>query len=405
MTDIANLRSKEAVLVDDPDKTTTSAKANGQNRDAYIRRFKDRLPSPAVDMDLDKDDASKATSHGDPKGVGNIQLVPVEELPLEDSRAHAHQNPNGFVRNDSTTASSSRFSEQDYDPEDDMYDSHTTQSMHESGDSTQVPSKFSRFLEKGYQNKCLEQAASLVASEEPYVDRLQQFRLQDVDRDNEFMVRTHNVPFLDAADISKRLYEEIKDLRIANRDLRLENTRLASTISTPYTVQNVEKTEQSLDEMQQKLAAADVRAQAAERSLWKSRVAMSKSPFVTVLVDGSSYPFSERRLFNGHAGGMQLANDLLGNLKAYVASVEEGNDWDVIVRMYVDLGGLASTTIDTNYIKAFAHGFTQKYSFFDLIDIGEEQRVLKSKISGKFDDDIALSVVLNLPLRLVSPCR
>ncbi|KAG8532860.1 uncharacterized protein KY384_002738 [Bacidia gigantensis] len=187
---------------------------------------------------------------------------------------------------------------------------------------------------------------------------LERFHQYDTDRDNEFF---------SILDGMERLELQNSKLQKNNRELRLENTRLntdnARADGKLSATDNISPTPTQ--------GSYQERAQVAERRLWEVQQQISRNPFAFVLIDGSGYNFLPRILV-GRRGGLHTAEKLKGELMEYLCqSSNEGKDWTLIVRIYVNLQQVCrSTKTAIETVRDFVYGFNEPYPGFDIIDTG-----------------------------------
>ena len=102
--------------------------------------------------------------------------------------------------------------------------------------------------------------------------------------------------------------------------------------------------------------------------------------------------FNQRYLAEGEAGGREAAAKLSEHLRSYCQSSIKNMppDFKVIVRIYVNLKGLADTCYKTGLIDSpatmnhFAYGFTGSKILYDVVDVGIGKERADSKIAGEF---------------------
>ena len=102
--------------------------------------------------------------------------------------------------------------------------------------------------------------------------------------------------------------------------------------------------------------------------------------------------FNQKYLAEGEAGGREAAAKLSEHLRSYCHSSIQNMppDFKVIVRIYVNLKGLADTCYKTGLIDSpatmnhFAYGFTGSKILYDVVDVGIGKERADSKIAGEF---------------------
>jgi len=116
-----------------------------------------------------------------------------------------------------------------------------------------------------------------------------------------------------------------------------------------------------------------------------------QNPFVLVLIDGNELIFHSHLLSQGDQGGRLAARNLFQQVNEYAfATVADlPINIKVVARVYVDLEELCSLCLRAGLInhgsqvKAFARGFCQDKSLFDIIDVGMKgHAVVFDKMEG-----------------------
>ncbi|KAL8785536.1 MAG: hypothetical protein Q9195_008608 [Heterodermia aff. obscurata] len=119
-----------------------------------------------------------------------------------------------------------------------------------------------------------------------------------------------------------------------------------------------------------------------------------KCEYAVVLVDGDGYQFPDHLLREGFRGGMQAAAHLRSQTEVYLQGILGVDRLDTIVRVYVNRGDLYSVyrslgvLNDINVLQRFMSGFLQFHAFFDVIDVGQEDKVVKHKLKGTWNSTI-----------------
>ena len=118
----------------------------------------------------------------------------------------------------------------------------------------------------------------------------------------------------------------------------------------------------------------------------------NRGAFMMVLLDGDGMIFNDRYLKAGEAGGREAASTLSERLRKYFeASMEDVPvDYKVIVRVYVNLNGLADACYRDGMLdnpvtlEDFAKGFTGSKILYDMVDVGAGKERADSKIAGQY---------------------
>ena len=114
---------------------------------------------------------------------------------------------------------------------------------------------------------------------------------------------------------------------------------------------------------------------------------VSSAPFALVLLDGDGYIFDERLLQKGVEGGENAAYYLQNYVERHLRSKKTqdvsldkfkgANNWRIMVKIYLNLEGLARTLTSTgciagsNVIRDFAIGLTRSRPLFEVVDVGQ----------------------------------
>lgn len=127
---------------------------------------------------------------------------------------------------------------------------------------------------------------------------------------------------------SRSLKSKIKILK----DLSNQNRQLE---------QNVEKLKSDVESQRRNGEALEKKAIVAEKQLREMKTEPA-NPFGLVLIDGDGYIFEEELLRGGSNGGAIAAQRLLEQIQGYFQKVNRSaNQWKIMVRIFVDLEGLA----------------------------------------------------------------
>lgn len=122
------------------------------------------------------------------------------------------------------------------------------------------------------------------------------------------------------------------------------------------------------------------------------------NPFAIVLVDGDGYVFPDDLLYQGTSGGEEAAQKLLTEVTKYLERYKGGKDWKLIVRIFVNLEGLArkcqqfDIVRQSNTLREFAAGFAQSQPLFDFVDVGYGKERADHKLRGE-----PITLLLHIP--------
>lgn len=114
------------------------------------------------------------------------------------------------------------------------------------------------------------------------------------------------------------------------------------------------------------------------------------------LLTPTQLQFRENLLQEGLIGGAEAAYHLHNEIKTYLQNYEGSKQWQIIVRVYVDLEALFQSLNERGYhfsksvLFQFSRGFTQHQPLFDFIDVGRGCERVGIKIEGKTHDEGSL---------------
>lgn len=145
-------------------------------------------------------------------------------------------------------------------------------------------------------------------------------------------------------------------------------------------------------------ATGDLEDQNAIRRDWKRRAeaaenAISKNPFILVLIDGDGYIFQESYLKDAESGGRDAAHRLLSEVKDCVKAAgvqSSSSDHHVMVNVYANKRGLTGALLDAgtishpNDLEEFFCKFTQSQSHFHFLDCGPGKERVDAKIRDTY---------------------
>ena len=133
--------------------------------------------------------------------------------------------------------------------------------------------------------------------------------------------------------------------------------------------------------------AAEAKLATAQGELVHVRAAGSRTPFAVVLIDGDGYIFDERLIQQGTSGGEKAGHHILRNIHHHFqsqqalggshAKFDDAINWRVVVKIYINIEGLAKTLYKggriANYglMRDFAIGLTQSHPLIDVVDVGK----------------------------------
>ena len=93
----------------------------------------------------------------------------------------------------------------------------------------------------------------------------------------------------------------------------------------------------------------------------------------------------------GKEGGFETANRLHKEVSSYLQQFSEAKDWEIMVYLYMDVGGLLARCagndipLSDNCVRGFMLGFAQGQPLFTITDVGRGQDGPLSKVEGVFD--------------------
>ena len=153
-------------------------------------------------------------------------------------------------------------------------------------------------------------------------------------------------------------------------------------------------TQLHLENMDMKRALDDsvpggnLRAEAAERSLFEIRKALGKTPYACVLIDGRGYKIHEDLLQSGKKGGAEAADRMRIEVSNNLQQFGDAKDWDIMVHLYIDIEDLlarcvsADIPLSDNEVRSFMLGFTQAQPLFTIMDVGHDLQKMSQKVEG-----------------------
>ena len=99
----------------------------------------------------------------------------------------------------------------------------------------------------------------------------------------------------------------------------------------------------------------------------------------------------EDLLQRGKEGGFEAANRLHKEVSSYLQQFSEAKDWEIMVHIYVDVGGLLARCVSNDIllsdhcVRGFMLGFAQAQPLFTITDVGRGQDGSLPKVEGVFD--------------------
>ncbi|KAJ4361218.1 hypothetical protein N0V95_002101 [Ascochyta clinopodiicola] len=106
-------------------------------------------------------------------------------------------------------------------------------------------------------------------------------------------------------------------------------------------------------------------------------------PYVMVLIDAHSHMFQGNLLSESTNGGSKAAKMMKDQVGQYITSLSPGvGICRIVVRVYANLKGLDAVEEASRTFAGFAAGFSREDSFFDFVDVGD-QNIVRAKIVGK----------------------
>jgi len=176
------------------------------------------------------------------------------------------------------------------------------------------------------------------------------------------------------------------------QELIYENRKLKKSVKLTEGLENqVEDLTESLKRKIENYEEKKERLRVAEESA-------AANPFAVVLVDGDGYVFPDDLLCQGTSGGEEAAQRLLTEATKYLERYKGAKDWKLIVRIFVNLEGLArkcqqfDIITQSNTLRDFATGFAQSQPLFDFVDVGYGKERADHKIRGE-----PIAPLLNIP--------
>lgn len=167
------------------------------------------------------------------------------------------------------------------------------------------------------------------------------------------------------------------------QDLVLENRTLKKKVKT------IESLEKKVEDLTESLAGRIKHYEEKKERLRVAEENAAANPFAVMLVDGDGYIFPDDLLCKGTSGGEEAAQRLLNEVSKYLERYKGAKDWKLIVRVFVNLEGLARKcqSFDIigqpNALRDFAAGFAQSQPFFDFVDVGYGKERADHKLRGE----------------------
>ena len=99
----------------------------------------------------------------------------------------------------------------------------------------------------------------------------------------------------------------------------------------------------------------------------------------------------EDLLLLGKEGGFEAANRLHKEVSSYLQQFSEAKGWEIMVHLYVDVGGLLARSISNDIqlsdscVRGFMLGFAQAQPLCTIMDVGRGQDGSLPKVEGMFD--------------------
>ena len=93
----------------------------------------------------------------------------------------------------------------------------------------------------------------------------------------------------------------------------------------------------------------------------------------------------------GKEGGFEAANRLHKEVSSYLQQFSEAKGWEIMIHLYVDVGGLLARSISNNIplsdscVRGFMLGFAEAQPLCTIMDLGRGQGGSLPKVEGKFD--------------------
>ena len=148
--------------------------------------------------------------------------------------------------------------------------------------------------------------------------------------------------------------------------------------------------EQALEDEKKSCQRLEERAITAEQSLRKLQESVNTNLFTVVLLDGDGYLFPDDLIRQGTQGGERAAQQLHDAVKGYLEPFEGASRWTVMVRILLNVNGLATTyqrhevISHVGVLREFAIGFARKEALFDIVDVGWGKERADHKLRGKW---------------------
>ena len=94
------------------------------------------------------------------------------------------------------------------------------------------------------------------------------------------------------------------------------------------------------------------------------------------------------------AGGRDAADELQARIKDYLRRIQiDAENTEIVVRAYADVKSLHAACVRNGKMKngaglnQFVHGFNQRQSLFDFVDVGPGKESADNKIRGTYEAD------------------
>ena len=90
----------------------------------------------------------------------------------------------------------------------------------------------------------------------------------------------------------------------------------------------------------------------------------------------------------GEQGGEKTADQLRDEVSIYFQQFGEAKDWEIMVHLYMDVGGLLARCVSNDIplsescVRRFMLGFTQAQPLFSIVDVGHDHKKLLQKVEG-----------------------
>ncbi|GAD99406.1 hypothetical protein MYCGRDRAFT_53066 [Paecilomyces variotii No. 5] len=145
----------------------------------------------------------------------------------------------------------------------------------------------------------------------------------------------------------------------------------------------------------------DLVDQVKNRRQWQERAiqaerALTRNPFVVLLMDGDGYIFEDRFITNRNSGAAKAAQELYNFFLDSVRRLHMDDDafpldLEVVIRIYVNQAGLATAMVEAGIIEKreqlsnFFLGISQSHPLIDVVDCGGGKERVDEKIRGTSD--------------------